>query len=121
MSDRAARYQEQITGQPADQSYVVTTDNGQKVKFDGYESGKYREAKGPGYENFVSKKNDKFYPWFDGADGLVEQARRQASAANGTPVVGTFAEQRAADAFEKRLSKEGIDGIIAKVDPSKKG
>lgn len=53
--------------------------------------------------------------------GIWLQAKRQSDAAEGTPVVWTFAEQRAADAFEDRLIDKGIDGIVVKVDPPKEG
>lgn len=48
MSDRAADYQAQISGLPRGQIYEV---NG--VKFDGYADGALKEAKGPGYAQFV--------------------------------------------------------------------
>lgn len=116
MSERAAKYQEQVTGRPVTDSYVVDGPTG-KVRFDGYADGQYQEAKGPGYASFVSTKTNEFYPWFDGAESLVAQAERQLQAADGTPVVWTFAEHRAADAFEQRLAEEGITGLIVKVDP----
>src|SRR5690606_35788324 len=64
MSERAARYQRQITGRPVDEAYVVDG-----VRFDGYRNGKLvdmpealLEAKGPGYKTFVAEKD--FVRWF---------------------------------------------------------
>jgi len=48
MSERAAAYQTQITGRPANESYTV-----KGVKFDGYSAGMLLDAKGPGYAQWV--------------------------------------------------------------------
>ena len=73
MSDRAAAYQSRITGRLPDVGYTV-----KGVKFDGFDdaAGVLLDAKGPGYATFV--RNGQFQPWFRGADGLVDQAQRQA-------------------------------------------
>ena len=115
MSERAAKYQEQVTGRPVTDAYVVDAPAG-KVKFDGYDAGEFHEAKGPGYASFVGK-DGKFYPWFKGQDTLVSQARRQVAAANGQPVIWHVAEPKAARAMELALTKGNVSGIIIKEEP----
>lgn len=92
MSERAAAYQEQITGASPGSVYEV---NG--VKFDGYSDGYsdgvLEEAKGPGYANFV--KDGEFVGWFQGEEGLVSQAESQLRAAGGTPITWSVAEPQA--------------------------
>ncbi len=106
MSDRAARYQSRITGRLPDVGYVA---NG--VKFDGFDdvAGVLLDAKGPGYASFV--RNGRFQPWYRGGDELVDQARRQVGAANGSPIRWHVAEQEAADAMRSLLQRNGIQGI----------
>lgn len=103
MSERAAAYQSQITGH-ANESYLV---NG--VKFDGFEACTLVEAKGPGYSTFV--KANEFEGFFVGQSGLIDQARRQVAAANGTPITWHFAESTAADAMRALLNEEQVSGI----------
>jgi hypothetical protein len=114
MSKRAARYQEQICGQPASEAYWVRG-VGRKsggVKFDGFENGVLLEAKGPGYAN---KFDDELMPkkWFapSGAKQLVDQAERQLKAAPGVPIRWHVAEKNAADAIRELLKGRGIQGI----------
>lgn len=97
MSERAAVYQEQITGVPAGAVYLV---NG--VKFDGFADGKLLDAKAEGYEKFLNK-NGEFQSWYRGANGLLEEARRQTTAAEGTPIVWHVAEEKAATAIQNLL------------------
>ncbi len=61
MSKRAARYQEQICGQPVSEAYWVggVGRNSGGVKFDGFKDGVLLEAKGLGYAN---KFNDDSQP-----------------------------------------------------------
>ena len=103
MSNRAANYQEQITGRPANQSYVV---NG--VKFDGYDGQALLDAKGPGYANLLAPPNAS---WSTAASGLLNQAEAQVAAANGTPIVWHVAEPEAASAIRSLFSDNGISGI----------
>jgi hypothetical protein len=79
------------------------------VKFDGYANGILLDAKGPGYAAFV--KNGQFRSWFAGAEGLVNQAREQLQAANGTPIQWHFAEQAAANATRQLFQDKGVTGI----------
>ena len=62
------------------------------------------EAKGPGYANFI--KNGKFRTWFQGARGLVDQARRQFIAAQGIPIEWHFAEEIAANVVRNLLASK---------------
>jgi hypothetical protein len=106
MSRRAARYQEQISGRPVDDAYVV-----RGVRFDGYKDGVLLEAKGPGYANkFLENLSPK--KWFTrGARNMVEQALRQTKAVNGTPIRWHVAEAKVADAIRKLFKNEGVRGI----------
>jgi filamentous hemagglutinin len=103
MSARAAAYQTQVTGRTG-QAFVV---NG--VKFDGVAMQGLIDAKGPGYAAFV--RNGEFQPWFNGADDLLSQARRQLAAANGTPITWHVAEAEAATAIENLLQSRGVQGV----------
>jgi hypothetical protein len=104
MSERAASYQEQVTGSAASESYVV---NG--VKFDGYSDGVLQEAKGPGYSWAV--RDGEFIPNYEGAQGLVEQAERQLAAAGDTPIKWSVAERSTTTAIENLFAANGISGI----------
>ncbi len=121
MSKRAARYQEQICGQPVSEAYWVggVGRNSGGVKFDGFKDGVLLEAKGPGYAN---KFNDDLSPkrWFEhsGADQLVAQARRQLEAAPGVPIRWHVAEKKAADAIRKLLNLKKVNGIEVVHTPS---
>ena len=105
MSDRAAIYQEQITGKPAGNVYLVDG-----VKIDGYEAGKLLEAKGLGYENFV--KNGEFVDWWaKGRNELISQAQSQIRVANGCTIEWHFADEEVLNATQALLREEGINGI----------
>lgn len=105
MPARARAYQMGITGRGAGEVYVV---NG--VKFDGFKAGTLIEAKGPGYGAFVGK-NGKFYDWFEGAEALVSQARRQISVSGGRAIEWHVAEPEAADAIRTLLQQNGAGAI----------
>lgn len=75
MSKASRDYQAAITGHTG-QAWVQ---NG--VKFDGYSNGILIETKAK-YSQFVDSSGT-FRSWFKGADGFVDQARRQLAAANG--------------------------------------
>jgi hypothetical protein len=104
MSDASRRYQAQVTGAPAGHVYKV-----QEVKFDGFTMGVLLETKGPGYLRFL--KDGSFRSWFRGADGMLEQAKRQFKAAKGTPIQWHFAEREVADAVRDLFRNEGLGTI----------
>ncbi len=104
MSQRAADFQAEATGTAPGLVYRVDG-----VDFDGFADGTLLEAKGPGYATFV--KNGEFRPWFEGADGLVDQATRQLAAAKGAPVQWRVAEPAAAEAMRNLFAQNGITGI----------
>lgn len=104
MPSRARAYQEQVTGRPATQSYLLDG-----VKFDGYKDGVLLEAKGPGYGSFV--KDGKFADWFQGENGLIDQAQRQFKAANGTPIEWHVADESAVSVIRERFSGSNLESI----------
>ena len=103
MSKASRDYQAAITGHTG-QAWVQ---NG--VKFDGYSSGILIETKAK-YSQFVDSSGT-FRSWFKGADGFVDQARRQLAAANGAPITWYFKEKAARDATEILFRQNGITGI----------
>ncbi|NOK33619.1 hypothetical protein HMI49_10455 [Corallococcus exercitus] len=109
MSERARRYQEQISGHSADEAYWVGD-----VKFDGFRDGVLLEAKGPGYAN---KFQEGLAPkrWFKdtGAEALVDQASRQTKRVQGMGfrIRWHVAEERAADAIQQLLKRAGLNEI----------
>jgi len=105
MSDRAAAYQEQITGHDPSEGYVVDG-----VKFDGYQDGVLQDAKGPGYAQFVDSDGE-FQPWYRGANALASQATRQLAAAGGAPITWSVAEEPAVEAIDNLFAARGISGI----------
>ncbi len=109
MPKRARAFQARVTGRVGE-AFVVGG-----VKFDGFIDGVLLEVKGPGYANFV--KNGEFANWFQGAEELVEQARRQLRAAGGTPIRWHFAEESAAEATRSLFNRWRIAGIDIVVTP----
>jgi filamentous hemagglutinin family protein len=107
MSERAASYQQFVTGADQGQAYLV---NG--VKFDGYnaDAGILLEAKGPGYANFVGS-NGTFMSFFSGDQALLEQASRQIQVAGDIPIQWHVAEPEAAEAINNLLQNEGLGNI----------
>jgi hypothetical protein len=109
MSPRAKAYQEQVTGRKAGESYVV-----HGVRFDGYKNGKLIEAKGQGYEDFMSVEGG-FLQWFKrGEVALMKQAGRQflAAEATGVPVEWHVAEERFAELLIERFKKRGWNSLL---------
>ena len=95
------------------QRYIAGTDevwlqNG--VKFDGIKNGVLVEAKG-NYANFVDKNTGKFYNWFTGDKGLIDQANRQLTASNGLPINWYFADGISMNAVSKLFKEKGISDI----------
>ncbi|WNZ62685.1 Tox-REase-5 domain-containing protein [Myxococcus sp. MxC21-1] len=115
MSPRARRYQEQITGHSADEAYWVggTSTKAGGVKFDGFKDGVLLEVKGPGYAKFFDGLLPKEWFRHSGAQGLVEQARRQGEMVRGLDILIEWhvAEAEAASAFRRLLDGAGIEGI----------
>ncbi|RKG84949.1 Tox-REase-5 domain-containing protein, partial [Corallococcus terminator] len=115
MSARARRYQEQISGHSADEAYWVggVGRNSGGVKFDGFSDGVLREAKGPGYAKFFEGLEPK--QWFknSGAQGLIEQARRQAEKVRGMGISVRWhvAEKSAVDAFRELFKRARVDVV----------
>ena len=102
-SNFSKAYQRQITGQEG----MALEVNG--VKFDGLKGQTLVDAKGY-YEYLLSKG------WAQ--EGLLQQAKRQVSAANGLKIEWHFAEKGAADAVKDLLDKNGIKGIEVFHTPS---
>jgi hypothetical protein len=120
MSERARRYQEQITGHTADEAYWVggVGRNSGGVKFDGFKNGVLEDAKGPGYANkFLDNLEPKEWFRHSGAQGLVDQARRQLSAAKGVPIRWYVAEEKTAKALRKLLANNEVKGIEVIFEP----
>jgi hypothetical protein len=111
-SAEAFTYQEQISGESADLAYRIGD-----VKFDGYSNGVLQEAKGEGYAWAV--KNGQFIENYRGAQGIVDQAERQVTAANGTPITWSVAEEPVVSAIDNLFTTNGITGInVVYVPPS---
>ncbi|WP_304988897.1 Tox-REase-5 domain-containing protein [Corallococcus sp. AB049A] len=104
MSEASRKYQAQVTEAPVGKVYKV-----QEVKFDGFKMGVLLETKGPGYARFL--KDGSFRTWFRGADGMLEQAKRQFKAARGIPIHWHFAEREVADAVRDLFRNEGLGTI----------
>lgn len=80
------------------------------MKFDGFDGAALLDAKGPGFGRFVNADGT-FKPWFGGSKSLLDQAKRQISAADGTPIDWYVGNQNAATAISDLLSNNGITGI----------
>jgi|SRR5579875_585343 len=108
MSDRAVLYQSQITGREPGWVYRV-----QGVKFDGYDAGRgvLLDAKGLGYARFVDNASGIFKSWWRGSNGLLDEAQRQITAANGIPIEWHVAEEQAYNAISSLLNGNGIQTI----------
>jgi hypothetical protein len=101
-SERAKRYQEQITGHRAGEAYEL---NG--VRFDGFSDGVLLEAKGPGYSWAI--RNGRFRDGFRGATEMLDEVRRQLVAARGITIKWHIAEADVADAIKRLFLEHGID------------
>jgi hypothetical protein len=88
-----------MTGAPKGYAYRVQRGN-EEVDFDGFDQGVLLEIKATGYAQWITKKLD-FLPNFKGGPKLLDQARRQFEAANGTPVRWIVAEEKLAGALRK--------------------
>ncbi|MCY1030116.1 Tox-REase-5 domain-containing protein [Corallococcus sp. BB11-1] len=115
MSERARRYQEQISGHSADEAYWmggVGKDSG-GLKFDGFADGVLLEAKGPGYANkFLDNLSPRVWFQKSGAKALVEKAQRQlARAPPDVPIRWHVAELKTTEAIRELFRLNGVEGI----------
>ncbi|WAS87207.1 MULTISPECIES: restriction endonuclease fold toxin 5 domain-containing protein [unclassified Corallococcus] len=119
MSDRARDYQAQVTGAPKGSAYRVKKGD-EEVDFDGYDVDEnvLLDAKGPGYEQFfgIDLKAKKF---FQGANALVEQARRQIEVAGGARVRWVVAEKKFADALRALFNRQSVMVEVRYLAPTK--
>jgi hypothetical protein len=107
-SDRARRYQEQITGRSPDEVYTVGT-----VEFDGFKAGVFKEAKGPGYLEFF-EKNGNPKAWYEKSgkfQELIDQATNQSKTARGIPVQWHIAERELVGILRRHFDEAFIQGI----------
>jgi hypothetical protein len=107
-SERAKRYQEQVTGRSADEVYKIG-----KVEYDGFEGGVLREAKGEGYLEFFEKSGQP-KQWYDRSgkfQELIDQARRQSIAARDISVQWHVAEREMVEILRHHLREARIRGI----------
>ncbi|SEU33962.1 Tox-REase-5 domain-containing protein [Stigmatella erecta] len=106
MPEQARRYQAQVTGAP--EGYVYRVEQGGKyVKFDGFDQGVLIETKATGYAQWINKKLE-FFGNFQGRDQMLDQAQRQVTAANGTPIRWIVAEEKLAGALRKMFTNEQL-------------
>jgi hypothetical protein len=107
-SERARRYQEQISGRSADEVYFI-----EGVEYDGFASGILKEAKGERYLEFF-QKNGQPKAWYETSgefERLIEQAGKQSRAARGTPVEWHVAEREMVGILRRHFEEAGIKGI----------
>ncbi|WP_152622160.1 Tox-REase-5 domain-containing protein [Archangium violaceum] len=111
MSPRSRAFQHKVSKAPAGWVYRVWR-NGEKADFDGFdlEQRLLQETKGLGYDkHFKADLEPKKY--FQGANRLVRQARRQLKIANGVPIRWHVAEPRMVPILKKLFEKNEIIGI----------
>lgn len=108
MSERAADYQQQITGLPRG---IAVELNG--VMFDGCRTtdGTMLEAKGPGFE-FAMDENGDWKQWYNGKTRLDEQIADQSRAAGERLVEWHVAEPRVAQYIEKVAQTNGYTNVF---------
>ncbi len=113
MPEQSRRYQAQVTGAPEGTAYRVQSGD-KEVDFDGFDQGVLLETKGTGYAKWIDNDLD-FVGFFEGRNQMLQQAKRQFKAANGTPIRWIVAEEKLAGALRKmfkeaRLPIEVIHG-----------
>jgi hypothetical protein len=118
MSDRAREYQAQVTGAPKGSAYRVRRGN-DEVDFDGYDPKEdlLLEVKGLGYEKFLENEA-RMKKFFNGFDGLRDQARRQLSLAEGTRIRWVVAEKKFADFLTQTFDRLHYDIEVVHVRPA---
>ncbi|NMO23481.1 hypothetical protein HG543_52800 [Pyxidicoccus fallax] len=110
-SAESQRYQQQVTGRPASEVYMVND-----VEYDGFSPHQVLlEAKGEQYQQFFDADGIPL-PWFargEGFKGLMEQARRQSQLAErlGLPLEWHVAEAHTTLAFEQLFKQAGLKNI----------
>ncbi len=109
MSESARDYQAQMTGAPKGYTYRVKLGD-KEVDFDGFDKGVLLEIKATGYAKWVDKKLN-FLEIFEGRHKLLEQAKRQFEAANGTPIRWIVAEEKFAGALRKMFKANFLGDI----------
>jgi len=107
MSDTSEDYQAQIAGENH-RGQVYDVDG---VAFDGYdENGQtLLDAKGR-YSQFIGS-NGNFHDWWNGADSLIQQARRQLAVAGNYAIEWHVMESDAATAIRSLFRDNRITGI----------
>ena len=111
---KGAGYQHEVKGAPEGVEYAVPVPGSKpdKVLFDGYKNHKLLDAKD--WSRWPPE--DEIF-W---QAGLMKDARRQLSAANGTRIEWHFPSKDKADAVRAFLQDNGIQGIDVVLTPKKK-
>jgi hypothetical protein len=104
-----------VTGAPEGTAYRVKWGN-KEADFDGFDQGLLLEAKGTGYAKWIDKDLD-FVGFFEGRNQMLEQAKRQFKAANGTPIRWIVAEERLAGALRKMFKEARLPIEVVHVPP----
>ncbi|MFL5349341.1 MAG: Tox-REase-5 domain-containing protein [Hyalangium sp.] len=117
MSENSRNYQAQVTGAPKGYAYRVKQGD-EEVDFDGFDQGVLLEVKGPGYEQWVTRKLD-FLPNFKGRLKLLDQAKRQLGVAQGRPIRWIVAEEKLAGALKKMFAFNNLRIEVVHVPPSR--
>lgn len=107
MKERAAAYQQQITGLPRGMAVYL---NG--VMFDGCRTtdGTMLEAKGPGYE-FAMTPSGEWEDWYEGIDKMKADLPRYSAAAVNRLVEYHFAESRVATYVSNYVKSTGLANV----------
>jgi restriction endonuclease fold toxin 5 of polymorphic toxin system len=115
MSESSRDFQAQVTGAPKGHAYRVKWGD-EEVDFDGFEQGILLEAKGTGYAQWIDGEL-KFFKIFEGGPKMLDQARRQFKAANGTPIRWIVAEEKLAGALRKMFKAAGLPIEVIHISP----
>lgn len=87
------------------------------MKFDGFNEGVLLETKSTGYAQWIDEKLN-FVGIFKGRLQMLEQAKRQFEAANGTPLRWIVAEEKLAGALRNMFMKEQLPIEVIHVPPT---
>ncbi|HSP81248.1 MAG TPA: Tox-REase-5 domain-containing protein [Myxococcaceae bacterium] len=118
-SKDALDYQEQVTGRPASQVYMIG-----KVEFDGFTGIELQEAKGSNYVNFFNKDGTPKY-WYVKSgkfDELIDQAKAQSKMAKRVklPLVWHVADAEVAKYLRVIFRRNGVLNIDVRHTPPRK-